>query len=223
MKKHISNILLVILSFTVIPNIKAQTNNWSKLDSIKNYARIYGGLDYGVAYGIQYGRIIKTKSIVWIPFVDLSFPLGNDLGDDYRFKVGTTAKLFEYKSWIASVDISIVNRQNRNPFVKLQSFGYESGLQIGYYKHRWFTNIHFSTDNALTTHFKHSEAYNGNYSGVKDGWYQNTANNQLLGFNTGYSLKKIDITLSSGLLRTDEFKSKPSLPLNIKIGVNCRF
>lgn len=216
---------LVVVLFTAIAtqNTQAQINNWSRVDSAKNIARIYGGLDFGITYGLHYGRVIKTKNITWVPFADISFPSGKNAIDDYRCKVGTAAKLFQYKSWIASLDIAIVNRQNSNPFVTMQSLGALSGFQVGYYKLKWFANISFATDNSLLTHLKHSEAYKGNYAQVKDGWYDNTANNQLLSLNTGYSFNKTDITLSLGVLTSDEFKSMPNLPVYVNIGINHRF
>jgi hypothetical protein len=223
MKKIKKCLLIGTLIFIIIQNTNAQTNNWRRLDSVKNIARLYGGLDYGIVYGLHYGRIIKTKNIIWIPFADVSLPLGNNPVDDYKFKVGTTAKVFQYKSWIASVDVSIINRQNKNPFVRMHSLGSESGFQIGYYKSKWFVNFNFSTDNSLTTHLKHSDAYKGNYSGVKDGWYQNTANNFSIGGNLGVSFGRSDITLKLGQIFTQNFKTKPSLPIYIQIGYNYKF
>lgn len=223
MKTIIRNLFFVSLLFSVIPLSKAQTINWSAHDHFDKNIRLYSGLDYGITYGFQFGKIIKTPNITWGPFMDFSLPLGNNLIDDYKLKIGTTAKLFQYNHWITSFDISIINRRNRNPFVSMQSFGSESGIHFGYYKQRWFANIHFSTDNSLITHLNHSKAYKSNYSGVKDGWYENTSNNQLLGFNTGFSFKSIDITLSSGLIRTDTFNSSTTLPIYMKLGINQRF
>lgn len=223
MKKNFLCLFVGTLFFFIDPSVYAQTNNWSNLDSVKNNIRMYGGLDFGLVYGLQYGRIYKTKKIRWLPYLDLSLPAGQNIVDDYRFNAGTNLKLIHYKAWIGSVDIAIGHRQNRNPFVKMKSFGSELGIQFGYYKPKWFANLHFSTENSWITHLKHSEAYKGNYSMVKDGWYQNTANNQIVGLNIGYSFKKIDITLSSGIIRTNAFKDKPTLPMFGKIGINYRF
>lgn len=215
--------LFKIFIFAVVPNIKAQTVNWSAIGSAKNNARMYSGLDYGVTYGLQYGRVIPTKSMIWIPVVAVSLPWGENLLDDYSWSVGTTTKVFQYKSWIASFDVSIVSKQNKNPFVTMRGVGSESGIHFGYYKQRWFVNLHFSTDNTYLTHFNHTDVYRGNFADAKDGWYQNTANNQYLGINTGYSFSKMDLTFSSGLRRTDGLRSKPTLPLSMKLGVNYRF
>lgn len=212
---------LLIMLFT--GNTKAQIINWTRLQSAKNIARLYGGLEHGAVYGVQYGRVVKYKKFVWIPFADLSLPSGSKVFDDHQIKIGTSAKVFQYTNWIVSADLSIVNRTNENPFVTMQSLASESGVQIGYYKTKWFVNINFSTDNSVLTHLKHSDVYKANYPNVTDGWYHSTANNQLFSVNTGYSLKKIDFTLSAGYFTTDEFKSKPGLPVYAKTGINFRF
>lgn len=223
MKNSISKLLILSLALVAISKSTAQTNNWSRLDSEKNQARIYGGIDYSFTYGFQYGRTIKSKNMVWMPNLDFSVPFGGNLVDDFKLKMGTSTMFFQHKSWRASTDFSIINRQFRNPFVRLHGLGFDCGIHFGYYKPKWFININFSTDNSILTHIKHSDAYKGNYSGAVNGWYQNTASNQLFGFNTGYSLKKLDFTLSSGLLWTEKFKSKPSVPFNAKLGIHYRF
>ena len=223
MKKHIAKLLILSLSLIAISKTNAQTNNWSRLDSVKNQVRIYGGIDYSFTYGLQYGKIIKTKNIIWMPNIDFSMPFGGNLTDDFKLKLGSNAMFFQSRKWKASADFSIINRQFKNPFVRMHGLGLEAGIHFGYYKPKWFINMNLSTDNSLLTHIKHSDAYLGNYSGAIYGWYQNTASNQLLGFNFGYSLKKMDFTLSSGLIWTDRFKSKPSVPFNAKLGINYRF
>ncbi len=222
MHSYKSFLFLILFIFAAAPKAEAQTVNWSRMEPVTHHARIYSGLDYGLVYGLNYGRVIKAKSIVWMPFVDASLPMGNQGLDDYRLSVGTLAKVFDYKNWIASLDVSIVGRQNRNPFVRMNGLGSESGIHLGYYKEKWFVNIQFSTDNSYLTYFKHTEAYKGNFPDAKDAWYQNTANNQYFGLNAGYSFKKVDITLSSGLRQTDGLKTKLSLPMSLKLGVNYR-
>lgn len=214
---------IIALVFSLVTCANGQVNNWAKLDSSKHIATLYSGLDYGFVYGLHYGKIVKNNSILWVPFVNVSLPLGGDVVDDYKLKVGTALKVLQRKNWIVSLEISIINRQNKNPFVIMQSLGFESGLQFGYYKQKWFVNLNLSTDNSLTTHLKHTDAYKGNYSEVADGWYQNTANNISFGSNIGYSFKKLDITFSSGLIRTDGLHAKPYLPFYGKIGFNYRF
>ncbi|RIW13340.1 hypothetical protein D0X99_16315 [Algoriphagus lacus] len=215
----LTGLIILIISFSG----NAQNYNWAKLDSVNNLARIYTGLDHSFAFGLHYGRILNGKKVIWAPFADVSFPSGDPVGDDYNFKIGTLARLFQFEDWKFSFNVSIVNRQNSNPFVKMQSLGSESGFQFGYYKLKWYANLNFSVGSSIVTNFQHTEAYKGNFSGAKDGWYENASNSQLFSVNTGYSLRKMDATLSLGLLRTEEFKSSPSLPYYIKIGLNYLF
>jgi hypothetical protein len=206
-----------------ISKMGAQNINWTKLDSAKHIGRIHGGLEYGVIYGLQYGKILKAKRSTWIPFANVSLPLGKNIADDYKINIGTAANILSFNRWILSFDLSITNRQNKNPFVRMQSLGSESGIHFGYYRQKWFVNIDVSTDNSLITHLKHTDAYKGNYHKVVDGWYQNTSSNFSLGCNTGLSFKRSDVTLSIGGLFTQNLKTRPMLPFYSQLGYNYRF
>lgn len=222
MKALTINIFLGVLVFSSFTNSNAQVYNWSKIESGNHIVRAHLGLDFGVIYGLHYGRRLTIKNATLVPFIDLSLPLGGEAIDDSKLKIGTSAKVLQRKKWFLTADVSFISRQNTNPFVAMHNIGFESGVQFGYYKKRWFLNANISNDYSFATHLKHTEAYKGNYAGAVDGWYKNTANNFSIGLNTGYSFKKIDITLSPGIIRTDGWSSTPTLPFYGKIGVNYR-
>jgi hypothetical protein len=222
MKKLIKQTLIVLILFLANYATNAQVYNWAKLDSFNHVGRIYTGLENGVIYGLHYGKIINAKKTILIPFVDLSLPLGDRLIDDYKVKLGTSLKLLQTKKWILSGGVSILNQSYQNPFAKMQNVGLETALQFGLYKQKWFLNLSISNDYLFATYIKHSEAYKKSYDGAISGWYQNTANNIFLGLNLGYSFKKLDITLSPGIIKTDGFKSSPTLPFYGKLGINYK-
>lgn len=202
---------------------KAQDINWGRLDSTKNVIRVKVGLDQGMVYGLEYGKILGARKVKWMPFFQASLPFGERVIDDYQLQIGTRAKFFQLSNWALTAHLAIVHRRNENPFVNMFSLGGTSGVQIGYYKRKGFILLNFSTNNSLLTYLRHNEAYKGNYPMVKDGWYSQTANNQLLSIHSGYSRKKIDLTLALGIQRTEEFKSSPGLPIYLKTGLNYRF
>ena len=222
MNNLIKKTIIGLVLYVAIPKVNAQVYNWAKLDSFNHIARVYTGLNNGVIYGLQYGKIIHLKRTILIPFLDLSLPFGNRVIDDYKVKLGTSLKLLQTKKLILSGGVSILNQRYENPFAKMQNVGLETALQFGLYKQKWFLNLSISNDYLFATHIKHSEAYKKNYDGAISGWYQNTANNLLMGLNLGYSFKKIDITLSPGIIKTDGFKSSPTLPFYGKIGINYK-
>lgn len=223
MRNIIKYIFIGVLVISSITKVNAQVNNWAKLDGVKHITRAYLGLDYGLVYGISHGNVTKIKNTTLIYFVDLSLPLGSKVFDDYRFKAGASVKAWQSNKWVLSGGISLVNRQNKSPFVKLQNLAVEPSIQFGFYKKKWVVNIEIADDYSFATHFKHTEAYKGNYPGVVDGWYKNTANNISLGLNTGYSFRRFDITLSPGIIRTDGVSGTPSLPFYGKLGINFRY
>jgi len=222
MKNLIKHTIIGLMLYLTIPKANAQDYNWAKLDSFNHIARVYTGLNNGVIYGLHYGKIINIKKIIFIPFVDLSLPVGERVLDDYKFKLGTSLRLLQNKNWILTGGVSLLNQRYENPFVKMQNLGVETFLQFGLYKEKWFLNVNISNDYLFATHFKHSEAYQKNYAGATNGWYQNTGNNLSLGLNIGYSFKKLDITLSPGIVKTDRFKSSPTLPFYGKLGINYK-
>lgn len=223
MKNTIQYICTGMLLILGIPKVHAQVINWARIDSTKHIGRVYAGLNHGAIYGIHYAKKMHTKYYTFIPFIDFSSPLGAELFDDITSKIGTSFQVLNLRSWVLSGDISFVDRQNSNPFVRMRSLGIESAMQLGFYKEKWFAGLVFSNDYSFATRLRHTKAYKGNYSGVVDGWYQNTANNVSFGLNTGYSFKKIDSTLSPGLTRTDGLRSTPALSFYVKFGVNYRF
>ena len=214
-------IALLIFSFPIVT--KAQVYNWARLGSFNHIAGAYTGLNYGLIYGLHYGKIITNRKTTWIPFADVSSPAGAEILDDFKVKVGTSVSILQLKKWKLITDVSIFNQQNQNPLSKMQSIGFESGLQFGFYKERWFLGANFSNAYAFATHIKHAKGYLDNYTRAVNGWYKHTANNLSIGLNTGYSFKRFDMTLSPGIIKTDGFRSSPSLPFYGKIGVNYKF
>ena len=216
-------LLVSLIIISTISNNKAQVYNWHRISSSSSIGSVYVGLNYGLIYGLHYGRIITSKKATYILFIDISLPTGNKVIDDYKVKLGTSVQFLNRNNWVLSSDVSFFNQKIQQSFVKMQSIGLESGLQFGFFKEKWFLNVKISNAYSLATHLKHSEAYRENYSTAVNGWYQNSANNISLGINTGYSFKNIDITLSPGIIKTNGFKSSPLLPFFATTNLNYRF
>lgn len=221
------NIIKLLSSFTFLLIISketfSQTINFSNLKKEdKHIASINAGLDYGLVYGASYGYQLKSK----IPFLlnmEFSAPSGDNLFDDFKTKVGGQMRFYQIKNFNFSGKFHGIYRRNMNDFVTLQNFGTELSTTVGYYKSKWFTAGEVGFDKAIVTRFKHTSEYKQIYPAVKDGWYEPaTGGNFNFGLLGGWSFKKSDIFLKSGVIFTQDF-SKPLLPFYAQLGYTARF
>ena len=59
---------------------------------------------------------------------------------------------------------------------------------------------------------------------MQDGWYEPaTGGDFYYGLQGGFSMKKADITLKSGKILQQDFKSQPLLPFYGQLGLNFKF
>lgn len=201
----------------------AQSLNWKTVDSIKHIVNINFGLDYSVAYGLGYGYKLYTK----IPIVlnaNLSIPSGAKVLDDFKTKIGGQICLLDKSNFVGSVSIYAIYRKYENNFVRLQNFGSDMKGTFGYYKTKWFVAAEIGFDKAIVTHFKHSKEFKDEiYADVVDGWYEpSTGGNFYYGLSTGYSLKKIDVTLNLGKVISQDFKTATLIPFYLNSGLNFK-
>jgi hypothetical protein len=136
--------------------------------------------------------------------------------------LGTSVNALQLGHWAVSADLAFINRKFSVLFVEMNGLAVETALQFGYYRNKAFIALALSNDYNFATRLRHTDAYKGNYADAVDGWYANTANNMSIGINTGLSLKKLDITLATGIVRAGGLTAKPMLPIYGKLGVNYR-
>lgn len=218
-------IILISGLILSISSAKTQTVNWASLnEDNKNIINANVGMDYGVVYGLGYGHQFKTRLFPIVVNIDYSFPSGKNLTDDFKTKFGVQIRWVEYKNFHFSTKINGVFRRTENSFVRLVNFGSDFTGVVGYYRPKWFVAGEVGFDKAIVTQFKHSKMYKDQFPGVKSGWYEpSTGGNFYYGLQTGYSFKKLDITLKLGKILTQDFKTTPVLPFYGQIGVNQRF
>src|SRR4051812_39753891 len=131
MKNLISKIL--VLAIVIIPNIcLAQQVNWSNLkDNHPHIVNINTGWDYGAVVGVGYGQKLKTK----LPIVlnlEYSQPLGKNVFDDFKTKLGGQAEVISIDNFSASVKAYSIFRRYENDLVTLTNFGSEFSTNVGY-------------------------------------------------------------------------------------------
>jgi hypothetical protein len=222
MKRKIFMALLVALTFQHNTAI-SQTLNWTTLDSTKHILNTSYGLDYSVSYAVGYAYKLNTK----LPIVlqaNFSMPAGENMVADIKTKIGGQVCLFNKSNFVGSISLFGIYRKHQTQLVQLQNFGSEFKGTFGYFRKRWFTAAELGFDKAIVTHFKHTEKYrNEIYTDVIDGWYEPaTGGNFYYGLQTGYSFKKVDITLNAGKVISQDFKTPLLLPFYLNLGINYR-
>ncbi len=200
----------------------AQEINWTNLQQERHVLNINTGLMHGVVLGAGYGYRLKTRMPVILQ-AEYSFPAGKRLTDDFKSKLGGQVRLYQINNFHVSAKIAGIFRRHENTLVRMVNFGSDFSATLGYYKPKWFVAGDFGFDKAIVTHFKHTEVYRDIFPEVKNGWYQpSTGGNFNYGLQIGYSFKRSDIYLKAGKLLTQDFKTKPFVPLYIQLGYTFR-
>ena len=224
MKTLKSYILTGIIAVSAVVT-NAQTINWSvPVDSNKNIAGATLSFDYGVTYGLSYGRSMKAFSLPVVAGIEFSIPSGDNLIDDHKTKIGGQIQVVEFKGFRFIAKIQGIYRRYNNDFVRMQNFGSDLSGVVGYYKEKWFVAAEAGFDKAIVTHFKHDDLYKDKYEFVQDGWYNpSSGGNFYYGLQGGYNFKQHGIYLKVGKVITQDFKTKPMVPYFTQLGYTLRF
>jgi hypothetical protein len=218
-------IALIIFLFSLLTShiSQAQTINWESLqENQKHILNVNAGWDYSFIYGLSYGYHLKTKMPIILES-SISFASGEVIFDDFKTKIGGQINLYQIENFRFNATLHGIYRRYGNPLVKLQNFGADAGIVIGYYKSKWFVSGEFGFDKAIVTHFKHSDIYKDVYPDVKNGWYEpSTGGNFNFGVQGGYSFNRSDITLRAGKVMSQDFKTTPLIPFYVQLGYNYK-
>lgn len=214
--KIIAISVLSLLSFT---NIFSQTINWRNLkNEEKHILNANVGWEYSFVFGIGYGYKLETRMPIIIE-ASYSFPSGETIFDDFKAKIGGQINFYQINNFHFNASIHGSYRRIENPLTILQNFGCDINTTIGYYKPKWFLAGEFGVDEAIVTHFNHSDIYKEIYPDVKNGWYEpTTGGNFNFGIQTGYSFNTSDLTLRLGKVSTQDFKTSPLIPFYAQLG-----
>lgn len=221
MKNIIKTTLLT--SLLILANLaSSQEINWKSLSDERYIVNANAGFSHGIVWGAGFGYQLKTKMPLILQ-AEYSFPSGKHLIDDFKSKVGAQARLFESGNIQVSAKIQGNFRRYENSLVRLVNFGSEMSAAAGYYRPKWFLAGEFGFDKAIVTNFRHSAHYRDMFPGVQDGWFEpSTGGNFNYGLMAGYSFKTSDLYLKMGKVLSQDFKSKPLIPVYFQLGYNVR-
>ena len=212
--------IFILVSFSTA---FGQTINWNSLRlEHRHIVNVNAGWDYGTTLGLGYGRKVKT-ALPLIVGAELSLPAGHDLVDDFKVKFGGQARIFRYKNLLASLKVYGLFRRYESDFGRFVNFGSEFSSAIGYYRPRWYAAAEFGFDKSIVTHIRHSSLMEEYYPDIQHGWYIPSGGNFFYGVQMGYSPGAYDVYLKAGKIITQDFKTKPSIPMYVQVGCNAKF
>lgn len=219
------NILIIVLIF-ILGNltINAQNFNWKSLDENQTHIVYLNlGYDFGITTQVGYGY--KWNSFRRIVFnADYSFPMGKNLVDDFKIRLGGQIEIFDFHNFILTAKVYAIFRKHANRYVDMSSFGSDFAALIGYYRPTWHIAGVFGFDKSIVTYLKHSEGMKDNFPNITNGWFIPSGGHFYFGLEGSKTIgKNFDISLRLGITDAQGKDVNALLPYYAQLGFTWRF
>jgi hypothetical protein len=202
----------------------SQNINWRSLgEDQRNIIQLNFGYDYGVTAQAGYGRTFTFIRPVVVG-LDFSMPMGQNLVDDFKVKLGAQIEVVEMGGFSATLRINSIFRRYENELVRIVSFGSDLGLVAGYYSRTWHAAGEFGFDKSIVSHLKHSDIMRSYYPRIRDGWYIPSGGHFYYGIQAGKTLgENLDLTLRVGATNAQHSDEEAAVPYYLQLGLGMRF
>ncbi len=217
-------IAVLLIGLVAAETAHAQNINWRSLrDDQRNIVQLNAGYDFGVTAQVGYSRSLTiVKPVVF--GLDYSFPMGNDLLDDFKVRLGAQVELVEIGGFSATVKILSNLRRYQTDFVRIVSFGSDFAGVAGYYTPTWYAAGEFGFDKAVTSYLKHSDFLRAMFPAIRDGWYVPTGGHYYYGIQGGKTLgESLDLSLRVGATDAQFNDEEAVLPYYLQLGLGMKF
>lgn len=214
----------IIFIFIGLSTAFSQSINWnSKAMNQSNAIYLNVGYDYGVTTQLGFGKNIQTFRPVFLS-TDISIPMGKNLVDDFKYRLGGQIDILEYKNWHFGGRYYFIAKRYQTSLVRQISLGSEAGLTLGYYRPSWHIATEFGIDRSVASHLKHTEAMQDNYAGIQDAWFKNTAGQMYVGIQASRTIgSNMECNLRVGKTKSQKDHSAPILPVYCQLGLVYHF
>jgi len=221
MKKLIAVITLVM---GIAEVSYSQNINWRSLrDDQSNVVQLNVGYDFGATAQLGYSRSFTIGKPV-IVGLDYSVPMGNDLLDDFKVRLGGQMEIVQIDGFSATIKISSIFRRYQTELVMIESFGSDFGVLAGYYVPTWFAAGEFGFDKSITSYLKHSDVMRAMFPAIKDGWYIPSGGHYYYGIQAGKTVgESFEVSLRVGGTNAQSDDENAVVPLYIQLGLGMRF
>ena len=202
----------------------SQNINWRSLrEDQRNVVQLNGGYDFGATAQVGYARSFSLIRPIVVG-LDYSFPMGNNLTDDFKVRLGGQMEIVEIGGFSATIKIYSNFRRYQMQLVRIVSFGSDFRLLAGYYTSTWYAAGEFGFDKAIVSQLKHSDIMRANFPGIRDGWYIPTGGNYYYGIQGGKTIgETFEISLRLGATSAQDHDENAAIPLYLQLGLGMRF
>lgn len=214
----------VIIMLAVTEAGFSQNINWRSLrEDQPNVVQLNVGYDFGVTSQVSYARTFTLINPAMLG-IDFSFPMGSNLLDDFKVRLGGQIEIVEINGFSATLRISSVFRRYQTELVRIASFGSDFAVVAGYYTPTWNVGGEFGFDKSITSQLKHSDIMRANFPGIKDGWYIPSGGHYYYGIHGGKTIgESFDLSLRLGATNAQFNDENAVLPLYLQLGLGMRF
>ena len=221
MKKYM---VVMTIVMTVAEIGLSQGINWRSLhDDQRNVIQLNFGYDYGVTTQFGYSRAFTIVKPVLVG-IDYSFPMGEELLDDFKVRIGGQVEILQIRGFSATLRIMGNFRRYQNQLVRIASFGSDFAILAGYCEPSWSVVGEFGFDKSITSHVKHSDVMRTAFPAIKDGWYIPTGGHYYYGVQAGKTIgESYDVTLRLGATNAQDNDEDAMIAYYIQVGVGMRF
>jgi hypothetical protein len=202
----------------------SQNINWRSLgEDQRNMIQFNAGYDFGVTAQLGYSRSFTLIRPVMVG-LDLSLPMGNNLIDDFKVRLGAQMEVVDFDGFSATIKIASVFRRYKTELVRIVSFGADMGLVAGYFTPSWSVAGEFGFDKSIATHLKNSDVMKSMFPGIRDGWYLPTGGHYYYGIQAGKTIgESFDLSLRLGATRAQFHDENAVIPYYAQLGLGMRF
>ena len=222
MKKPIISLIAILITGNIC---FAQYKNWNS-DNTGNKNAVYLnlGYDYSLSLDAGYNRSLKLFNKTLLLGLDISLPMGDNLFDDHKIKIGGEMELLHKNDFYISAKLKGVIRRYESDNVRIENFGSDMGVTAGYFRSNWYLAAEYGFDKAISSHLVHTEEFKEIYPQVVDGWYVPAGGEFYYGLYTGFSINNfIDISLKLGATNAQGQDGNALLPYYAQVGLTELF
>jgi len=202
----------------------AQNINWSSInENQKTLTYLNVGYDFGMTTQIGYGHKIDVFRPILLT-ADYSFPMGKNLVDDFKVRLGGQASIYEINNFIFSAKVYGIFRRHQTELVRMVNFGSEMSAMIGYYKPTWHLAGDFGFDKSIITQLKHSDEMRNNFPSITNGWFIPSGGHFYYGIQGSKTIgDHFELSLRAGATNAQFKDENALLPYYAQFGLIYKF
>jgi len=217
MKKVVAIIVYTIIS---LAPVCSQNINWDWMEEENpNHVHLNVGYDYGITAQFGYSRYCNVIKPSVVSF-DYSIPMGKDIFDDFKTRLGVQVEVAEWNNFKASVNVFGNMKQYKTKLVRIFNVGFESSATVGFYKPSWYAAFEFGILHPIVSDVKHSNLSSEIYPEIQDGWYTSAGGYYTYGIQCSKTIgSSIDLSARIGLTNAYANFKDAMLPYYAQLGV----